>query len=70
MDLADTQDEYHEALNKLHITIMRALNVNPSIHLEVFIHKVDGLTSDYQQGTSSQYVTDSRYKTGYTATDR
>jgi Ras-related GTP-binding protein C/D len=26
------------------------LAVNPSIHLEVFIHKVDTLTSDYQQG--------------------
>jgi len=24
--------------------------VNPSIHLEVFIHKVDSLTTDFQQG--------------------
>jgi hypothetical protein len=30
------------------------LAVNPSIHLEVFIHKVDGLTNDFQQGTSPQ----------------
>jgi Ras-related GTP-binding protein C/D len=47
-----SQDEYHEALNKLHFTITRALAVNPSIHLEVFIHKVDGLTNDFQQGPS------------------
>ena len=46
------QDEYNEALNKLHFTITRALAVNPSIHLEVFIHKVDGLPSDYQQGNA------------------
>ena len=26
--------------------------MNPSIHLEVFIHKVDGLTNDFQQGPS------------------
>src|SRR5271155_4648033 len=44
------QDDYQGALNKLHFTITRALAVNPSIHLEVFIHKVDTLTTDYQQG--------------------
>ena len=26
--------------------------MNPSIHLEVFIHKVDSLTTDFQQGMS------------------
>ena len=44
------QDDYQGALSKLHFTITRALAVNPSIHLEVFIHKVDTLTIDYQQG--------------------
>jgi Ras-related GTP-binding protein C/D len=45
----DAVDDYQGALNKLHFTITRALAVNPSIHLEVFIHKVDTLTTDYQQ---------------------
>ena len=44
------QDDYQGALSKLHFTTTRALAVNPSIHLEVFIHKVDTLTIDYQQG--------------------
>ena len=46
------KDDYQGALTKLHYTITRALTVNPSIHLEVFIHKVDTLTIDFQQGIS------------------
>jgi Ras-related GTP-binding protein C/D len=61
------KDDYQGALSKLHFTITRALAVNPSIHLEVFIHKVDTLTTDFQQGESRQYFAwaHSRYKTGY-----
>jgi Ras-related GTP-binding protein C/D len=36
---------------------MAARTYNPSIHLEVFIHKVDTLTSDYQQGITFQSAT-------------
>lgn len=66
------QDDYQGALNKLHFTITRALAVNPSIHLEVFIHKVDTLTTDYQQGTDTSVLdmVDNRYKTGYSAAGR
>jgi len=42
----DAQDEYTEALNKLHMTVTKAYKVNPSITFEVFIHKADGLSDD------------------------
>jgi len=42
----DAQDEYLEALNKLHIIAMNAYKVNPNITFEVFIHKADGLSDD------------------------
>ena len=44
----DAQDEYLEALQKLHITITKAISVNPSINIEVFVHKIDGLSDDYK----------------------
>ncbi|ODQ54762.1 Gtr1/RagA G protein Gtr2 [Saitoella complicata NRRL Y-17804] len=49
--IIDAQDDYLDALQKLHVTITRALAVNPNIHLEVFIHKVDGLSDDYKIDT-------------------
>jgi len=42
----DAQDEYAEALNKLHLTVTKAYKVNPNITFEVFIHKADGLSDD------------------------
>jgi len=42
----DAQDDYSEALNKLHVTVSKAYKVNPNITFEVFIHKVDGITDD------------------------
>lgn len=44
----DAQDEYLEALQKLHVTITKAVSVNPSINIEVFVHKIDGLSDDYK----------------------
>ncbi|CAG0887241.1 unnamed protein product [Darwinula stevensoni] len=44
----DAQDDYMEALNRLHQTVTRAYKVNPSIRFEVFIHKVDGLSDDHK----------------------
>ena len=37
-----------EALNRLHQTVTKAYKVNPNIHFEVFIHKVDGLSDDHK----------------------
>lgn len=36
----DAQDDYHQALIKLHQTVTRAYQVNQNIRFEVFIHKV------------------------------
>ncbi|KAF8940090.1 ras-related GTP binding D [Dissophora ornata] len=47
----DSQDEYMEALAKLHSTVVAAYRVNPNITFEVFIHKVDGLSEDYKIDT-------------------
>ncbi|RWS14415.1 ras-related GTP-binding protein C-like isoform X1, partial [Dinothrombium tinctorium] len=44
----DAQDDYMEALSRLHLTITRAYKVNPDIKFEVFIHKVDGLSDDHK----------------------
>ncbi|RMX59034.1 hypothetical protein pdam_00023209, partial [Pocillopora damicornis] len=44
----DAQDDYMDALGKLHMTVTRAYKVNPNIKFEVFIHKVDGLSDDHK----------------------
>ncbi|XP_056439389.1 ras-related GTP-binding protein C-like [Gadus chalcogrammus] len=44
----DAQDDYVEALGRLHGTVSRAYRVNPHINFEVFIHKVDGLSDDHK----------------------
>lgn len=44
----DAQDDYMEALQRLHLTVTRAYKVNPDIRFEVFIHKVDGLSDDHK----------------------
>lgn len=44
----DSQDEYLNALTNLSMIIEFAYKVNPKIHIEVLIHKIDGLTEDYR----------------------
>ncbi|MCJ8735590.1 hypothetical protein PDJAM_G00249030 [Pangasius djambal] len=44
----DAQDDYMEALGRLHLTVSRAYRVNPDINFEVFVHKVDGLSDDHK----------------------
>lgn len=46
--LFSSQDDYVEALSRLHLTVSRAYRVNPEINFEVFIHKVDGLSDDHK----------------------
>eukprot|EP00054_Salpingoeca_dolichothecata_P021447 m.137350 g.137350 ORF g.137350 m.137350 type:complete len:357 (-) comp23987_c0_seq2:33-1103(-) len=48
----DAQDEYMEALSKLHDTVTQAYAVNPNISFEVFMHKVDGLADENRIETS------------------
>lgn len=47
----DSQDEYLNALTNLVMIIEYAYKVNPSIHIEVLIHKVDGLSEDFRLDT-------------------
>ncbi|CCF59910.1 hypothetical protein KAFR_0I01290 [Kazachstania africana CBS 2517] len=44
----DSQDEYMNAITNLAVIIEYAYRVNPSINIEVLIHKVDGLSEDYK----------------------
>ncbi|KAL7664289.1 GTP-binding protein [[Candida] zeylanoides] len=44
----DSQDEYLNALTNLSMIIEFAYSVNPQIHIEVLIHKIDGLSEDYR----------------------
>eukprot|EP01087_Luapelamoeba_hula_P012311 TRINITY_DN3421_c0_g1_i1.p2 TRINITY_DN3421_c0_g1~~TRINITY_DN3421_c0_g1_i1.p2 ORF type:complete len:346 (+),score=57.90 TRINITY_DN3421_c0_g1_i1:77-1114(+) len=44
----DAQDDYDDAMSKLHHTITKAYKVNPQLSFEVFIHKVDGLSDDHK----------------------
>lgn len=47
----DAQDEYLNALTNLAMIIEYAYKVNPAIHIEVLIHKVDGLSEDFRLDT-------------------
>ena len=44
------QDDYSNALIKLHQTVVQAVEINGTIKFEVFIHKVDGLSDDRKIG--------------------
>ncbi|KAG9306692.1 hypothetical protein G9A89_004239 [Geosiphon pyriformis] len=47
----DAQDDYIDALQRLHQTVTRACRVNPELTFEVFIHKVDALSDEYKIDT-------------------
>lgn len=47
----DSQDEYMNALTNFAIIVEYAYKVNPSINIEVLIHKVDGLSEDFKVDT-------------------
>lgn len=44
----DAQDDYTESVARLHHTILNLQRSYPQINIEVFIHKVDGLSDDYK----------------------
>ncbi|KAF5623974.1 Gtr1 G domain protein [Fusarium sp. NRRL 25303] len=44
----DAQDDYLEAVMRLNTTILFLQRTYPNINIEVFIHKVDGLSDDYK----------------------
>jgi len=44
----DAQDDYLEAVTRLNGTILNLQRSYPNINVEVFIHKVDGLSDEYK----------------------
>lgn len=52
----DSQDEYLMALQNLVQVVETAYKVNPQIHFEVLIHKVDGLNEDFRQDTQRDII--------------
>jgi Ras-related GTP-binding protein C/D len=57
----DAQDEYLDAIARLNATILSLQSTYPAINIEVFVHKVDGLSDDYRADTYrdiAQRVTD------------
>ncbi|VEU22848.1 DEKNAAC103946 [Brettanomyces naardenensis] len=47
----DSQDEYLSALQNLAVIIKYAVSIKPKIHIEVLIHKIDGLSEDFRLDT-------------------
>lgn len=47
----DSQDEYLNALTNLSMIIEYAYKINPKIHIEVLIHKIDGLSEEFRMDT-------------------
>ncbi|KAH3662380.1 hypothetical protein OGAPHI_005632 [Ogataea philodendri] len=47
----DSQDEYLSALQNLAVIIKYACSVNSNLHIEVLIHKIDGLSEDFRLET-------------------
>lgn len=47
----DAQDEYLDAIQRLNVTIVNLQHSYPDINVEVFVHKVDGLSEDYKSDT-------------------
>jgi Ras-related GTP-binding protein C/D len=47
----DAQDDYFDAIARLNTTILNLQATYPAINVEVFVHKVDGLSDDYRIDT-------------------
>ncbi len=47
----DAQDDYFDAISRLHELVVRAFAINPLIEFHIFVHKVDGLSDDYKFDT-------------------
>ncbi|KAJ4373339.1 GTP-binding protein gtr2 [Neocucurbitaria cava] len=47
----DAQDEYLDAIARLNMTILNLQQSYPNINIEVFVHKVDGLSDDFRGDT-------------------
>jgi len=64
----DAQDDYLDSVARLNRTILTVQQYYPNINIEVFIHKVDGLSEEYRHDTFQdivQRITDELNDAGY-----
>ncbi|EEH09625.1 Gtr1/RagA G domain-containing protein [Histoplasma capsulatum var. duboisii H88] len=64
----DAQDDYLEAVSRLNRTILLVQQYYPHINIEIFIHKVDGLSDEYRSDTFQdivQLISDELNDAGY-----
>ena len=64
----DAQDDYMDSVTRLNRTILTIQQYYPNVNIEVFIHKVDGLSDEYRADTFQdivQRITDELSDAGY-----
>lgn len=64
----DAQDDYLDSVARLNRTILTVQQYYPNINIEVFIHKVDGLSEEYRTDTFQdivQHISDELSDAGY-----
>ncbi|RMJ23909.1 GTP-binding protein [Aspergillus sp. HF37] len=64
----DAQDDYMDSVTRLNRTILTVQQYYPNVNIEVFIHKVDGLSDEYRADTFQdivQRITDELSDAGY-----
>lgn len=52
----DSLNDYHDTLSLLHTTIIHLRDTNPNINIEVFIHKAESLSIEYQQDIKDEII--------------
>jgi Ras-related GTP-binding protein C/D len=52
----DAQDDFVDSLNRLFTSVIYVQQNHPAINIEVFIHKVDGLSEDYKIDTQREII--------------
>ncbi|RAL16923.1 GTR/RAG family Ras-related GTP-binding protein [Aspergillus homomorphus CBS 101889] len=64
----DAQDDYLDSVSRLNRTILCLQQLYPAVNIEVFIHKVDGLSDEYRTDTFQdivQLISDELSDAGY-----
>lgn len=46
--MIDTQDDYHDSVARLTATVANLQAIYPNVNIEVFVHKIDGLSDEYK----------------------
>ncbi|EGG04232.1 uncharacterized protein MELLADRAFT_37484, partial [Melampsora larici-populina 98AG31] len=51
----DAQSSYLTIIPQLAMTLIKAYEINPSLHFEIFMHKIDAVTQDYRNEIIEQF---------------